>query len=120
MAVYIGMINGRFCHTYSKKLRDEYFGKDYVTVYTLGTGRSGGTKIRHSISISEYISNNNVDPPLIVVHEKRSGSDSVNNKRKMTYPGRRNNFRSPFRPELPYLPPNLRIYLNDEEEEDES
>jgi len=29
MAVYIGMIDGKFYHTYSKHLKDEYFGKDY-------------------------------------------------------------------------------------------
>ena len=57
MAVYIGTINGRFYHTYSKKLRDEWFGKDYVTIFTLGTGKEGGLKIRGSTALSELISN---------------------------------------------------------------
>ena len=53
MAYYIGLYNGEFVHTTSKKLRDQYLGKDYVTVYTLGTGKAGGAKIRGSTAISK-------------------------------------------------------------------
>ena len=67
MALYIGTIDGKFCHTYSKKLRDEHFGKDYVTVFSLGTGRSGGLKVRHSTAISNLISNRGKEPPTIIV-----------------------------------------------------
>jgi len=55
MSLYIGKINNQWVHTYSRKLRDKYLGKDFVLVYTLGTGKSGGTKVRGSISISYWI-----------------------------------------------------------------
>ena len=55
MSLYIGKINNHWVHTYSKKLRDKYLGKDFVLVYTLGTGKAGGTKVRGSLSISQYI-----------------------------------------------------------------
>ena len=55
IAVYIGQINNKFYHTYSKTLRDKYFEDNYVTVFTLGTGKSGGTKIRGTeMSLKEY------------------------------------------------------------------
>ena len=46
MALYIGKIGDQWVHTYSKDLRDEFIPNNYVVVYTLGTGRNGGTKIR--------------------------------------------------------------------------
>jgi len=55
MAIYVGKIENQWVHTYSKKLRDEYLGRDYVVIYTLGTGKSGGIKVRNSISISLWI-----------------------------------------------------------------
>ncbi len=33
-------------HTYSKDLRDKYIKNNYVVVYTMGTGKAGGTKVR--------------------------------------------------------------------------
>jgi len=67
VSVYIGQINGKFYHTYSKKLRDEYFGDDYVSIFTLGTGRNGAVKIRGSTALSNLISNKG--NPTIVVTE---------------------------------------------------
>lgn len=59
MSLYLGKINNQWVHTYSKKLRDKYLGtelgKDYIVVYSLGTGKAGGTKIRGSISLTEWI-----------------------------------------------------------------
>ena len=59
MSLYLGKINNQWLHTYSKKLRDKYLGtelgKDYIVIYSLGTGKAGGTKIRGSISISRFI-----------------------------------------------------------------
>jgi len=55
MALYIGKIKKEWVHTYSKKLRDKYLGTDYVVVFIIGTGRAGGTKVRNSISITNYI-----------------------------------------------------------------
>ena len=59
MSLYLGKINNQWVHTYSKKLCDEYLGtelgKDYIVVYSLGTGKAGGTKVRGSISISKFI-----------------------------------------------------------------
>lgn len=55
MSLYIGKIGNQFVHTYSKELRDEYIKDNYVIVFTLGTGRNGGLKIRNSISIRDWI-----------------------------------------------------------------
>lgn len=46
MALYIGRLQGFWVHTYSKRLRDKYIPDDYVVIFTLGTGKNGGTKIR--------------------------------------------------------------------------
>jgi len=54
VTVYIGRIDGKFYHTYSKKLRDKHFRKDYVVLFTLGTGRNGALKIRNSDSLTRY------------------------------------------------------------------
>lgn len=55
MSLYLGKINETWVHTYSKKLRDAYLGKDYVVIFTLGTGKSGGIKVRNSISMRQWI-----------------------------------------------------------------
>lgn len=55
MSVFIGRYNGKWVHTYSKDLRDKHLGNDYVVVYTMGTGRDGGTKIRGSTALSKAI-----------------------------------------------------------------
>ena len=52
MSVFIGRYNGKWVHTYSKDLRDKHLGNDYVVIYTLGTGRNGGTKVRGSTALS--------------------------------------------------------------------
>lgn len=53
MAAYIGLVGGKFYHTYSKTLRDKYFRKTYVVIYTVGTGKNGVTKFRGSAPLSE-------------------------------------------------------------------
>jgi len=59
MSLYIGKIGKKWYHTYSQKLRDKYFGErlgiDYISVFTLGTGKSGATKVRGTeMSLSRY------------------------------------------------------------------
>ena len=54
VTVYLGMINGKFYHTYSKRLRDKYLGRNYIVIYTMGTGKEGGLKIRGSESLKMY------------------------------------------------------------------
>ena len=54
MAIYIGKIDRAWYHTYSKKLRDYYFGDDYVVIFSLSPGKFGAVKIRGSVPLSTY------------------------------------------------------------------